>query len=60
MTKAELIAALRKSKAKPTDLVYIWDYGNHARHELQSVDDGGLLDLNCNNEDFDEEADSEA
>jgi hypothetical protein len=56
MTKAELIAALQASPAEDDDVVYIWDYGNATRHILQDVDSGGLLDLNCNNEDFDEES----
>jgi hypothetical protein len=54
MTKAELIAALMASKAEDSADVYVYDYGNGTRHDLQSVDFVGVLDLNCNNEDFDD------
>jgi len=60
MTKAELIAALMASKAKGSDDVYVYDYGNGTRHDLQSVDFVGVLDLNCNNDNFDAEEEDNA
>jgi hypothetical protein len=49
--------ALKASRAKPGDTVYVWNYGDGTRHELQSIDDGHVLDLNCNKEDFEDEDD---
>jgi hypothetical protein len=38
MTKAELIAALKATKAEDDEEVYVWDAGNGDRHRITKVD----------------------
>lgn len=54
MTKDELIAALRATKAKGKDEVFLWFDGD--RKEINKVEDmtgvGGCLDINAKSEDY--------